>query len=387
MRITPISAEQTTGLMENRVPPLVPNGGEFQDTLLGTASSLGPSGTRTAETHVVERGQNLWQICRDHLAGSGRNPSTGEVHRAVMQVAKSNGLRDANLLSVGQNLDLSSLNGLGEGARELAAAVTTQAKVGAFVRPVALPTAAPKTIEAPSAAIPGETPQRFAMPSKKHSLSMPVSSSAGKNGSAVGLPRVAARNVSSLRPHPALGAQTQSSGGPAARVAASNRNLDITGLIQSILEPGSFTERENVSSSPWSRVLGGPARLTSKYGMRKDPFTGRPQFHDGVDIAAKSGTDVYPSMPGRVTFSGWKPGYGKVVVVEHANGLETVYGHASKLLVKAGDTVTADSAIAHVGSTGRSTGPHLHFEVRKNNVPVDPLPLLTGESLHVAEAL
>jgi murein DD-endopeptidase MepM/ murein hydrolase activator NlpD len=215
---------------------------------------------------------------------------------------------------------------------------------------------------------------------------MPEPSSAGKNGSAIGLPKVITSRVPPLTAHPVKHARSQG-GGSNLQTAASRKSVDITGLIQSILEPGSMNERAEYSESPWSRILGGPARLTSKFGMRKDPFSGLPQFHDGVDIAAKAGTEVFPSMPGRVKFSGWKPGYGKVVVVEHPNGLETVYGHTSKNLVKAGDTVTTETAIAEVGSTGRSTGPHLHFEVRRNDVAFDPMPLLTGESLHVAQAL
>ncbi|GMV94801.1 MAG: hypothetical protein AMXMBFR82_45790 [Candidatus Hydrogenedentota bacterium] len=386
MRITPITAEQTSGVLGDQAPPLVPNGGEFHESMKHVGLTPGAESPEQ-RTHVVERGQNLWHICRDHLSSRGKDPSKADVHRAVMQIAKANGLRDPNLLSVGQRLDISGLSELGKGAQELAAAVSAHARVGTFAQQVALPTPSPKTVEAPTAPIPATGKQRFAMPEPKQPLAMPEPSGAGKHGSAIGLPRVATRSVPPLRPHSALGVQAQSSGGQSAHAAVSRKNLDIAGLIQSILEPGSMTERESVSDSPWSRVLGGPARLTSKYGMRKDPFTGRPQFHDGIDIAAKSGTKVFPSMPGKVTFSGWKPGYGKVVVVEHANGLETIYGHASKLLVKAGDTVTADSAIAQVGSTGRSTGPHLHFEVRKNDVSVDPLPLLTGESLHVAEAL
>lgn len=387
MRITPITAEQTTEPLGVRVPPIVPNAGEFHDSLgrMGF-STPGAAEARTESTHIVERGQNLWKICRDCLANQGKNPSESDVHRAVMQVASANGLRDANLLSVGQKLNLAGLYGQGDGARELASAVGAQAKVGAFAQRVSLPAPVPKTIEAPTAVMPRLNGQRFAMPEQKPKLSMPEPSGNGKNGSAIGLPRVLSSSVPPLKPRAVQSVKTANSGGPAVS-AASRKGMDITGLIQSLLDPGSMMERDSVADSPWSRVLGGPARLTSKYGMRKDPFTGRPQFHDGIDIAAKSGTEVFPSMPGKVTFSGWKPGYGKMVIVEHPSGLETVYGHTSKVLVKAGELVTADTPIAKVGSTGRSTGPHLHFEVRRNNVSVDPLPHLTDKSLHVAEAL
>ncbi|MBN2310905.1 MAG: M23 family metallopeptidase [Candidatus Hydrogenedentes bacterium] len=141
------------------------------------------------------------------------------------------------------------------------------------------------------------------------------------------------------------------------------------------------------SESPWSALLGGSGRLTSEFGMRKDPFTGLPEHHDGIDIAATQGTAIYPLSAGRVTFSGWQKGYGQVVVVEHANGLETVYGHTSVNLVQEGDMVKKNTVLGRVGSTGRSTGPHLHFEARRNGRAFDPIHLLTKGSFHVAEAL
>ena len=91
-------------------------------------------------------------------------------------------------------------------------------------------------------------------------------------------------------------------------------------------------------------------------------------------------------MAGKVRYSGWKPGYGNVVIVRHANGLETRYGHTEKNLVHAGDSVQAGTTLALVGNSGRSTGPHLHFEVRRNGRAVNPVPLLEKESLQVAQA-
>jgi murein DD-endopeptidase MepM/ murein hydrolase activator NlpD len=129
--------------------------------------------------------------------------------------------------------------------------------------------------------------------------------------------------------------------------------------------------------SPWSQILGGPGRLTSVFGMRNDPFTGQPTHHDGLDIAADPGTTVYPLRQGRVTFSGWKNGYGQMVIVDHGNGLETVYGHTSKNTAQVGQWVRENTPIAEVGSTGRSTGPHLHFEARRNDRPIDPIHLIT----------
>lgn len=106
--------------------------------------------------------------------------------------------------------------------------------------------------------------------------------------------------------------------------------------------------------------------LTSRYGYR----WGR--THTGIDIGAATGTTVKAAAGGTVTFSGWKGSLGKLVVITHGNGIQTYYGHCSSLLVSAGQTVSAGQAISKVGSTGRSTGPHLHFEIRVNGSSINP---------------
>lgn len=113
-------------------------------------------------------------------------------------------------------------------------------------------------------------------------------------------------------------------------------------------------------------------RISSAFGERTDPFTGKSRFHHGLDIAAESGTPVYPASPGKVIFSGKKGGYGNMVEILHEDGLVTRYGHNSENIVKEGDIVSPSRAIAYVGSTGRSTGPHLHFEVLKEGKALDP---------------
>lgn len=107
--------------------------------------------------------------------------------------------------------------------------------------------------------------------------------------------------------------------------------------------------------------------VTSRFGYR----WGR--MHEGVDIAASTGTPIYAAASGRVIFAGWKSGYGKCVIINHGNGYQTVYGHASTIYVRSGQYINKGERIAAVGSTGRSTGPHLHFEVRKNGIPQNPL--------------
>lgn len=112
--------------------------------------------------------------------------------------------------------------------------------------------------------------------------------------------------------------------------------------------------------------------VTSGYGWRDDPFSGRSALHKGVDFAARSGTDVITVAAGIVTYAGDRNGYGILVEVNHGNGYVTRYGHNSRVLVQPGDRVLKGQRIALVGSTGRSTGPHVHFEVLKNNLVVNP---------------
>jgi murein DD-endopeptidase MepM/ murein hydrolase activator NlpD len=119
-------------------------------------------------------------------------------------------------------------------------------------------------------------------------------------------------------------------------------------------------------------VAGQGNRVSSSYGVRHDPFTGRLARHTGLDIPAPHGTPILASGGGRVVSAGYKGAYGRAVVIDHGDGLSTLYGHASKLLVRAGDVVMPNQQIALVGSSGRSTGPHLHFEVIRHGVRVEP---------------
>ena len=117
-------------------------------------------------------------------------------------------------------------------------------------------------------------------------------------------------------------------------------------------------------------------RLTSKFGMRQNPLGRGRQFHYGIDIANSSGTNIVASAKGIVIFSGYKRGYGRTVILDHENGYKTLYAHNSKVLVSVGDRVEKGQLIAKMGSTGRSTGSHLHFEIHENDKPIDPLTIL-----------
>ena len=117
-------------------------------------------------------------------------------------------------------------------------------------------------------------------------------------------------------------------------------------------------------------------RINSPFGWRRHPVTRRRDFHTGIDIKADRGMVIKAARDGRVAYSGWMGGYGKVVVVEHTGGQSTLYAHCSTLLLAQGTKVSQGQNVARVGTTGRSTGPHLHFEVRKGNSPVNPLQYL-----------
>ncbi|QZD96566.1 M23 family metallopeptidase [Qipengyuania gelatinilytica] len=118
-----------------------------------------------------------------------------------------------------------------------------------------------------------------------------------------------------------------------------------------------------------------PARrdmISSGFGYRRDPFNRRAAMHKGLDFRGATGTPIYAAAKGRVSFVGWKGGYGKTVEITHGNGLMTRYAHMSRFNAKVGDRVAPGETIGAIGSTGRSTGPHLHFEVRINGRAVNP---------------
>lgn len=134
-----------------------------------------------------------------------------------------------------------------------------------------------------------------------------------------------------------------------------------------------------------AEALSSAAVITSRFGLRADPFTGREAMHRGVDLAAPEGTPVRAALGGVVRSAGARGDYGLAVEVVHEDGVSTLYAHASELLVREGDRVAPGQTIARVGRTGRSTGPHLHLEVRRNNRPVDPMRALNLYGRRVEE--
>jgi murein DD-endopeptidase MepM/ murein hydrolase activator NlpD len=120
--------------------------------------------------------------------------------------------------------------------------------------------------------------------------------------------------------------------------------------------------------------------VTSPYGIRKNPFDGLPQFHKGVDLAAPAGMPFRSVEAGTVVHAGWLGDYGKTVIVEHPNGDRTLYAHASSILVREGNSVDTEQMIGIVGSSGHTTGPHLHFELRRDGTSIDPNAVLAVRS-------
>jgi murein DD-endopeptidase MepM/ murein hydrolase activator NlpD len=158
---------------------------------------------------------------------------------------------------------------------------------------------------------------------------------------------------------------------------AFSARLDDRGVRLQLLDQELLTRQTDA----WRWPSGKPTRsgwLSSAYGYRTHPLNGRRQFHRGVDLAGKAGDPVEAVASGVVTWSGRKGGYGILLEVDHRNGFVTRYGHNAKNLVSTGELVKQGQVIATMGSTGRSTGPHVHFEVLKNGKQVNPHKFLKG---------
>ncbi len=155
-------------------------------------------------------------------------------------------------------------------------------------------------------------------------------------------------------------------------------------LLQGLESRLNFVKRDvdrreqlaNATPSIWPTHGG----LTSFFGGRSDPFSGEPAYHSGIDISAEKGQPVYATADGVVQSASYTGDYGNLIILKHAFGLSTRYGHLSAYHVKAGDTVTRGDVIGYIGSTGRSTGAHLHYEILVNGQLMNPLQLLTSQA-------
>lgn len=169
-----------------------------------------------------------------------------------------------------------------------------------------------------------------------------------------------------------------------ARVIAKREGMGLAKMVERALEraaPAHAGERPKPSEEPEAEsVQPAEGRISSLFGLRRDPISGENHFHKGVDIAAPEGSPVRAAATGTVLFSGWKEGYGNIVTLDHGNGVVTRYAHNSANLVAEGEKVAAGQEIALVGSSGRSTGSHLHFELLKGGQAVDPLSVVRGQA-------
>lgn len=154
------------------------------------------------------------------------------------------------------------------------------------------------------------------------------------------------------------------------RIDEVRRQIDLRRESQEEIQGILNDQRSLLAAKP----LGWPVKgwLTSSFGFRRDPFNGRRKIHEGLDIAARTGTPVVATADGIVSSVKTEPGYGKMVTIDHGYGYRTLYGHNSKYNVKVGQRVRRGDRIASVGNTGRSTGSHVHYEIRLNGVPVNP---------------
>ena len=158
-----------------------------------------------------------------------------------------------------------------------------------------------------------------------------------------------------------------------------NNSYTLDEEVAAKLDKSNTALEQYVDSLP--TLLPTRGEISSNYGMRVHPTTKKYTKHYGVDIAADTGDPILAAASGIVTFSGSMSGYGYAIIIDHQNGFKTLYGHASKLLAEKGEKVKKGQVIAKVGSTGRSTGPHLHFELKVNNTAVDPTEYMDFSSL------
>jgi murein DD-endopeptidase MepM/ murein hydrolase activator NlpD len=152
--------------------------------------------------------------------------------------------------------------------------------------------------------------------------------------------------------------------------------------VESELKQIETTSNPDNIPNVWAHL----GKINNEFGFRRNPFGGRTyEFHPGMDIDGERGDLINATAAGTISKAGWQGGYGNMVEIDHGNGLITRYGHMSKLNVEVGDSVTRGQLIGFIGSTGRSTGPHLHYELRLNDHPINPRRFLPPEPTDIAK--
>lgn len=171
----------------------------------------------------------------------------------------------------------------------------------------------------------------------------------------------------------------RNSGGPLGLADMDPENVEIEKQLRAI----QATSSQASIPTMWAHM----GKINNEFGFRRNPFGGRTyEFHAGMDIDGERGDLVIAPANGVVTEAGWKGGYGNMIEIDHGNGLKTRYGHLSRIDINVGDSITRGQVMAYVGSTGRSTGPHLHYELRLNDRPINPRRFLPPEATELKKA-
>ncbi len=366
------------------------------------ASAQGRETAAAPEKYVVRPGDNLTRIVRRQMEATGARPSAQEVADAVRDVARANNLRNPNLIYPGDELDVSELASpaVGQHAPGAQASAPVEIVPPLVPRPDgAAPPAAPLRARASyqvAAAAPHFAAQRAQLttPTAEPAAAPDTGPLHALRAGATQAAQQVVRGfqaVARVAPDDALADTGGPAGGPEAVASLERRGtrppegLTDAARIERFADPevrawlGDVLDRWEQEAQPgpaYAQIVRGDVRLSSDFGPRRDPFTGKRRIHEGIDLAAPTGTPVHPWQAGTVSYSGWMRGYGRIVIVDHDDGTQTRYAHNSANLVDRGDRVAPDTPLARVGSTGRSTGPHLHFELHRNGRPVNPLEVL-----------
>ena len=173
-------------------------------------------------------------------------------------------------------------------------------------------------------------------------------------------------------------------GGPFVPVVLNKEALGFERQLHRIKSARAMVARltNAISSIPLRKPVDGDIDPASGFGVRMDPFTSSPAMHTGLDLHGETGDPVRATADGKVTSAGWSGGYGRVIDIDHGNGMSTRYGHLSAIDVRVGQSIRTGQIIGRIGSTGRSTGPHLHYETRVRGGAVDPQKFLrAGQKL------
>lgn len=324
-RKAPLSAKTETSTNTNKFDQVLTVARGINRMINPTSTTATPS-----PKHIVSRGETLSGICEKALRAQGLNTSPTSVAAAVNRTAQANKLKSANIIQVGQIIDLTTI----------APTTDTNTKTASQT-----PTPTPLTVSA------------------QVSIKTPTTQTVNASNTAKGgRPHTVEPATSELL---ALFETIRARAQKSTSSSADKNQIELASVVKSDFE------------------------ISSDYGLRQNPFTGQLEHHDGIDLAAKTGTTITAPIEGTVVFSGWQPGYGKTVILRHDNGLETLYAHNQTNLVEVGTKVPADTPLAQIGSTGYSTGPHVHFEIRRDGRAIDPALTVkrpTSASMQIAKA-